>query len=269
MGFALITESGTFNPGAYGLKAGDIIHVKCVGGGGGGNISYSSNTTWSAGNGGSTSFGDILTAPGGLGGTGQNFVSVVSGSCPGIPSMQIRIHGATFECAGSGGHGWHPKYGTLAAVLPAPLYMPMMQKYSSTDSAWVPPQFETGKIGPFIYGTMEFSIGNTDTNSGGTADANALPWGHAGNSITTTNTDIYSASVGGAGYGAGGGAGIYGSSTTYYGYGTGGSGGVIKDIDYVLKNTEKITITIGKGGAGTSKSMAGGGGANGCVAIWW
>ena len=36
MGFQLFESSGTFNPSDWGLKAGDIISIVCVGGGGGG-----------------------------------------------------------------------------------------------------------------------------------------------------------------------------------------------------------------------------------------
>ena len=36
MGFQLFETSGTFNPATWGLKAGDIISIVCVGGGGGG-----------------------------------------------------------------------------------------------------------------------------------------------------------------------------------------------------------------------------------------
>lgn len=36
MDFTIFTSSGTFTPSNYGLKAGDIIEIICVGGGGGG-----------------------------------------------------------------------------------------------------------------------------------------------------------------------------------------------------------------------------------------
>lgn len=33
MGYALFTQSGTFNPSNYGLIVGDLLQVVCVGGG--------------------------------------------------------------------------------------------------------------------------------------------------------------------------------------------------------------------------------------------
>ena len=71
--------------------------------------------------------------------------------------------------------------------------------------------------------------------------------------------------AGAVGYGAGGSSG--GSRPNRCNYGSGANSGVIKDINYKIVNDNAIAVTVGTGGTGGT--TYGGGGANGCVAIWW
>lgn len=69
MGYAFFDKSGNFNPLDYGLSVGDVINVICVGGGGGGASGYVSTSYGkNGGTGGTTSFGSHCTALGGSGG---------------------------------------------------------------------------------------------------------------------------------------------------------------------------------------------------------
>ena len=68
---------------------------------------------------------------------------------------------------------------------------------------------------------------------------------------------------GGKGYGAGG-AGVY--------TGLGGTSGALRFASYILPNTDTIPVTVGNGGAGGYRGEQyyfSGGGARGCVAVFW
>lgn len=61
----VFVKSGTFNPAAFGLMAGDAINITCVGGGQGGSAwEYNSGYARPGGNGAASSFGSYLTAAG-------------------------------------------------------------------------------------------------------------------------------------------------------------------------------------------------------------
>lgn len=95
MGFALFESSGTFNPANYGLVVGDTIQVVAVGGGRGGNGSDYNSGEVQGSNGGTSSFGSFVSAPGG------NAAVTVAGATPPL------LNGEPNGCMGSDGeHGW-------------------------------------------------------------------------------------------------------------------------------------------------------------------
>lgn len=261
MGFILFTESGTFEPAIYGLKAGDVLHVKVVGGGGGGGSYNSSVSTTIGTNGSASSFGSVLTAAGGLAGGPIDSQTIVAGSNPGCNSCTVTHKGRTYWCGGTGGDGWMPGYSGIAGI-PAFLFVPRASNADSTSEY------------PFFYDVSYFHVNRELTISYSaaqfvTSEPNTLPYGHAGRANINTSNNTYTViCAGGVGYGAGGGTGTdgpYVAAGTKYGYG--GNGGVIADTNYVLPDTSPIDVTVGAGGSGYKD--AGGGGANGCVAIWW
>lgn len=262
MGFILFTQSGTFDPAIYGLKAGDVLHVKAVGGGGGGGCYYyliDNNLVGSKGS--ASSFGSVLTAAGGLAGGPMASQTIVAGSNPGGNSCTLEYKGYVYCCGGTGGDGWMPGY-SGASGLPVFLLVPRtMQSADSTTEF------------PLFYDTTRFHVNRELTISFAstlqyvTSAVNTLPYGHAGKAHSA-NSNYIVMCAGGVGYGAGGGTGTSGpnnATNTTYGYG--GNGGVIADTNYVLPDTSPIDVTVGAGGFG--HSSGGGGGANGCVAIWW
>ena len=78
MGFAIFTKNGTFSPVAYGLRPGSDIFVAAIGGGAGTarlwlqQNNFSTCKVAKGGNGGASSFGSYLTAPGAAGSTSYN-----------------------------------------------------------------------------------------------------------------------------------------------------------------------------------------------------
>ena len=95
MGFALFESSGTFNPANYGLVVGDTIQVVAVGGGKGGSGSDYNDGETLGSNGGTSSFGSFVSAPGG------NAAVTVAGATPPLSG------GEASGCMGSDGeHGW-------------------------------------------------------------------------------------------------------------------------------------------------------------------
>lgn len=94
MGFALFESSGTFNPANYGLVVGDTIQVVAVGGGRGGNGSDYDTGEVHGSNGGTSSFGSFVSAPGGNAVASTGVTPPLSG-------------GDASGCMGSDGeHGW-------------------------------------------------------------------------------------------------------------------------------------------------------------------
>lgn len=95
MGFQLFESSGTFNPSDWGLKAGDIISIICVGGGGAGCTNETAGKTGSA-----SSFGSILSAAGGSGGA--------VGGTPGTVGAYYGSAESANNQGGCGAGGWYP-----------------------------------------------------------------------------------------------------------------------------------------------------------------
>ena len=95
MGFALFESSGTFNPANYGLVVGDTIQVVAVGGGRGGNGSDYNDGETLGSNGGTSSFGSFVSAPGG------NAAVTVAGATPPLSGSE-----ANGSLGSDGEHGW-------------------------------------------------------------------------------------------------------------------------------------------------------------------
>ena len=237
MGMRIYDASDTFRPSDHGLKIGDEINIICVGGGqgGGGGHSYK-------GNGAASSFGNIVTAKGGSSTTGQYINPALtshSGGCGGF------ILGANDW----GGLGYALSPGQAGGGNPPP-----------------------GSAGSFEAYPLNRYQG--------------LSYG-AGNS--------YSFGKGGGGYGAGGGS--HGQATG------GGSSGEVKYAVHKLTNLNNILVSVGGGGGGGTLTIdgkpgttsgggagapgagkggyggiggghatnvdCGGGGAGGCVIVFW
>lgn len=261
MGFTIFTSSGTFNPSDYGLKVGDCIHIICVGGGGGGG----GGTAGKAGS--TSSFGSIISSAGGNSGTNTSGAAgptaqigsnqgggVARGYLPYGTNMYDVYYG------GNGGNGWHPNGylgaggGTMSGLIP-------IERGSSAA-------FPSYNVGVGYLGEYRFTIVFQSASSSNQGAAQTGLSGGYGGSYSGGNNVYSVGGAGGLGYGAGGG----GSSCIYQaGYYNGGNSGVINHKDYVLTSTSGIAVTVGNGGAGggTNSYMYGGGGARGCVAIYW
>lgn len=280
MGFSLITTTGTWDPASYGLKAGDVIHIKCVGGGGGGEGAINNSSFYAGADGGTTSFGNILSAEGGY---GTNNSSSMKGykdySCPGTISYQRTAMSAFYSSniyiGATGGNGWLPNGNTGGNALPAFYYFPA-HIYTTSSSFGVFSNLSNNKSDTSLSGNG-YQINNRDFGWSVNGGANytvlraskKYAMGSAGGVYAPSSAQALSA--GGCGFGAGGGSSCYPSLSASL---CSGSGGVVKDIEYILPNTNAIAVTIGLGGAGggnsdNSSQNFGGAGADGCVAIWW
>ena len=265
MGFALFTQSGTFKPSDYGLSASDMIHIKCVGGGGGG--SAFNSTAGTAGS--ASSFGSIISAEGGYGGTtGANTQAANQvGGNRGSIGCYFSLYGKTWYSCGTGGDGWLPGYSGGSGI-PAILLLPhtiSSLSYSSSSSSLNFSDAYPTNAGFFMF-NRPFAVSTDSVEVPTTTTYSANPYSYPGYVYGYYSSSYYNiVSAGGVGYGAGGGSG--GSRPNRCNYGSGGNSGVIKDINYKIANDNAIAVTVGTGGAGGS--TYGGGGANGCVAIWW
>ena len=264
MGFTIFTSSGSFIPSRYGLFPGDVIHVKCVGGGGAGGGSYNDKNAGSAGS--ASSFGNILSAAGGLAGitNSKKLPTAQIGSCQGSGAGQsVLPKGSSSYDAyygGCGGHGWLPGVSmpTVAGCVLSQVPVNIAAVSSSALSMYPMQSATPGYFSCFgNYSAM--------TYSGSTTGQYSAQTGYFGGYGSISASSSYGiAGAGGVGYGAGGGGAAHSSG------GSGGNGGVITDIDYILTSADSIAVTVGSGGAGYgSSTFSGSGGARGCVAVWW
>lgn len=241
MGYVLFTSSGTFKPADYGLAPGDTIQITAIGGGAGGAGIQGLGSAGSA-----SSFGSILTAPGGTACTGANACGALSeGMLPGtdnavtytLPNDNDRTYGV----GGQGGPGWMPGEAREYFELFCQLI------YSSS--------------GAITYGAI---LWQKAAPSFMQQAASVIPFGASSyDQVSYSRTDYYYQGVGGRGYGAGGG-GVRGS--------IGGNSGALRHASYKLPSTAAIAVTVGNGGAGGYYQSTGnyaGGGARGCVAVFW
>lgn len=288
MGMTLFESSGTFSPSDYGLSVGDVIHIIAVGGGGGGAGCVTLKALTAGSNGSASSFGNVLTAPGGSGGSTTPGSSGSPG-CWGTPAAasnsQIQAYltvpiGTSsvpvyYTIGGCGANGWLPdgRYiqqassQDLLATLLVPYQSYSMQSASAITST-------AGLIFPYSLHTGNYSINVVGQSSAQTAQRGGYGGIRQEGSQNSYNC-IQAGGPGGIGYGAGGG----GACTSQYGYlyqcgAPGGNAGVISSIDHILSSSDPVSfaVTVGEGGAGAVTSNGycnGGGGARGCVAIWW
>lgn len=103
MGFTIFESSGTFNPASYGLKAGDLLQIVCVGGGGQALQNERDGASGVGTTGGTSSFGSYVTA---LGGSGSGFSSTgTQGGGKGAPRSGLYQGGGGGGGYGGGGGG--------------------------------------------------------------------------------------------------------------------------------------------------------------------
>lgn len=243
MGYVLFTSSGTFKPANYGLAPGDTIQITAIGGGAGG-AGETAGGYGSAGR--ASSFGSILTAPGGTACTDGNTSGALSeGMLPGTnKAITYELSGRdreTFGVGGQGGPGWMPGEAREYFELFCQLI------YNSSGAI-----------------TRGVTLWQKAAPSLKQRAASVVPFGAS--SYDQAYDDgyyYYYQGVGGRGYGAGGG-GVAG--------GIGGNSGALRHASYKLPNTNNIAVTVGNGGTGgywrRTENYAGGG-ARGCVAVFW
>lgn len=297
MGYVLFESSGTFNPSTYGLVPGDTVQVIAVGGGGGGcgangaqynaTSSRSRNGGTAGAAGGASSFGNILSAAGGSGGTcctGTGYSPALTMPSPpatgttGIGIEQSYTSSFTYNgtsiivCMGAdGGNGWFPDR-VPQRVDYISLYAMLGNSFARNGVI----QFQEHPIQLQYVATT----GNTVRQASWTAQSAARTDKCGGISTCSywgSSPGFVISGIPGIGYGAGGASAVgcsqynntYGMDYQLFGYG--GNGGVVATTTYVLPNTNAIAVTVGNGGAGVSvnKALAGGGGARGCVAVFW
>lgn len=271
MGFTIFESSGTFNPADYGLSIGDLIHLIVVGGGGGGAGTANLYTAGTAGN--ASSFGNILTAAGGLAPSDKNSVTPSPGSFRGANGVSGKIgiyknySGGTvlmpgYSVFGGGGaDGWLPGVCKGRSGMPSTQFAYANHLFDdSSQIGGYPLQDNFGHT--VIFGYMDALISyipasNQRGGSGGIYIEHNEPVQAIGGS-------------GGLGYGAGGGGGATGAGTNPGAAlaGAGGNSGVIAQKDHVLTSLNPVSVTVGTGGSGGT-GYRGGEGANGCVAIFW
>lgn len=256
MGYVLFTSSGTFKPADYGLAPGDTIQIAAIGGGAGG-----AGTTTYGTAGRASSFGRILTAPGGTACTNKTTPGALSeGMLPGnnytvaMSKPASGDIGSYSGISGQGGPGWMPGEPRRYYEL---LLSQVMSGSSGDITARNPIAVWQGAANtPKQQAATTIPLGATSPNWTNNWDGNPKEYYYNG--------------PGGRGYGAGGGA----SKDRI-----GGNSGALRFASYVLPNTNGIAVTVGNGGTGgtsTSNNNSGdrqvasaGGGARGCVAVFW
>lgn len=235
MGYILFTESGAFDPAVYGLYAGSVIQIAAIGGGAGG-----FGTGCAAGQ--ASSFGSILTAPGGVKPkNASNSGALLEGMWPGTQGPLYAVHdgGDYYGLGSQGGPGWVPGEAREYLQPAMSTIFDSMGDYRSGMYYWL--------------GSALLKQRNPTT----------MPYGAGCAYYDDGNYTYQYNGAGGKGYGAGG-AGIYDR--------IGGASGALRFASYILPNTDSITVTVGNGGIGgylDNTRYFSGGGARGCVAVFW
>lgn len=241
MGYVLFTSSGTFKPADYGLAPGDTIQITAIGGGAGGAGIQNSGNAGSA-----SSFGSILTAPGGTACTdaytsGALSEGMLPGTTEGITYSFSEDPDTTYGVGGQGGPGWMPGEAREYFELFCQLIYNSSGNLIRGEALWqkAAPSFTQQAASTIPFGASSY------------------------NRVSYNRKDYYYQGVGGRGYGAGGG-GVQS--------GMGGNSGALRHASYKLPSTAAIAVTVGTGGAGgyyQNTSNYAGGGARGCVAVFW
>lgn len=254
MGMQIFEKNGTFNPADWGLGAGDMVQVVCVGGGCSGDIGAIDNSNKDKSiqgkSGGNSSFGSYIKAFGGsqmdtkicMGLGGESAFDYERGDdifCPGGGAGGYLI-GIPFY-GGNGGNGYYTKR-TTTTPIPITDHLPSGLGASGAVS-----------LGDGFYA---FSAN--------------LPYAN----LYTLTGNKGAGHMGGNGYGAGGGAGgrVLGSATPQFC--SGGNSGQIQFGTVKLPSEKAITVTVGKGGEPNSYSdlhinVTSGNGADGVVVVTW
>lgn len=280
MGFLLFDKNGTFNPTTYGLSPGDTIYVTVVGGGGGGGAlaQYNSDKPWyvAGGNGGASSFGNILTASGGKGGaTSSVHISLYetmragAGTFKGVPiTGPVSSSNGYWQFGANGAGGFLPERPNLGGDAVPPIVLGYFSSgtaagryHLSAHNSLSSPQGISVQISSGVTNALDISVSNASDlwmpvcqnllimfvalhqlragNGVGNNSNLTVPFG--------AQTAPYNG-IGGIGYGAGGGAAFAGTYNLYSV--ASGNSGEIKSTAHVLTNINAITVTVGGGGAG-------------------
>lgn len=259
MGMVIFEESGTFNPSDWGLEAGNMLQVICVGGGAGGSASDIGNGGDLGNPGEASSFGSYITAqgantdisaPNGMGrggssafyeyGSSNRYYLLPGGGAggylPGLP-----------QYGGSGGNGASYPFDASASF--------PVNAHAPSGLGGVGQSFIASDYGYEFFTDLPFA--NLSVGASGIKGAGGGSGDRGG--------------AGGNGYGAGGGGGACGSDhNALYNMSQGGNSGELKIATIKLINTNSISVTVGDGGSGaTYNSAKGGKGAPGVVIITW
>lgn len=266
MGFTIFTQSGTFNPADYGLKAGDMLHIVCVGGGGGGGTgNVYTNAKVQATSGSASSFGSIITAKGGAAGvtptsTSNNTISTAhrgqptyeASSCLGGVGLYLTINNKEYLSCGAGGDGWLPNKEFRSSNLSSVFFLPAHIQSISSSTITGNASIQNG-LTFFNDRELNYNSGNelVKYNAANRYKATSgIPMAHS--SSLWCSSGVSAISAGGSGYGAGGaGAPGYTGYFNAYGFGSGGNSGEILHKDYKLTSTSSISVTVGSGGNGS------------------
>ena len=255
MGYILYTKNGTFTPADYGLNIGDTITVLAIGGGaggGGGAYGSGSNANTPGSPGGTTSFGTLLSCPGGTCGTRTTTNPFIGGQ-PAYELSRYKYEGSSSQLqiwevykyvGGIGATGFYPG-----------ICMP---------KAAEPQRVLQGDYTGVVFADFNNENRVAERPFGGPASVCV----YRGGNYTTYNSI---GAPGGLGYGAGGGGAVYYdiNNSNYITVQPGGGAGMFKQLVHTLTSTNAIAVTIGVGGNGYLGTHTGGAGADGCVAIFW
>ena len=235
MGMAIFERSGTFDPTVYGLVAGDVLQVICVGGGssGDGVTGSPSNANLVNGiTGGTSSFGSHVSSDDGytIGTGGKSFATTGASNF------------AAYAAGGAGG------------------YLPGIPMFGGNggDGNGAPASGLGGQGGNSDVSPSQICNTRGNGNKGA---------GY-GNAMNNQSTGAEVDAAGGNGYGAGGGGVAYTSSSkSLAGYG--GDAGKFMLGTVILPTLDQIAVTVGTGGASVGANYASGRGADGVVIVTW
>ena len=276
MGYAFFNKSDTFRPSDYNLGAGDTIEVVCVGGGQGGSARYYDQTIgkdryWYGGNGGTTSFGNYLSASGGSNVTnpekirGNNYF--VGGT---VLNAELRGSGSSkqyYNIAGGGGAGGYVPGEPIWGGDGTPGCGMVTQSNEWYSYPIIAPT-AFGGFGSMLIRSQDFNFGmhKFSKYTGVTQILNGIKGtcglccgggaGRAGepNNLSSSSGPAgYAGGGGGTGYGAGGGGGSW----------TGGAAGLVRRATIKLNSSSAIPVAISGGGEGAgymADGIAGGAG---------
>ena len=254
MGMQIFEKSGTFNPADWGLGAGDMVQVVCVGGGCSGDLTIvitNTDKSIQGKSGGNSSFGTYVVAFGGsqmdykicmgIGGKAaydyerSNDIFASAGGAGGY-MIGIPFYG------GNGGDGWYTRRET---TMPVPITYNLPTGLGASGYMNAPS------------GYYEFAVGLPYAN------LHSYRGGNKGAGLR-----------GGNGYGAGGGNNGRVLDTTTPAFTHGGNSGQIKIETVKLISNDQIQVTVGAGGESNTYSdlygnYTSGKGADGVVVVTW